>query len=176
MLTPASVLTYITGHDAQTDMGLYTDVKTLLTCICKSEAIYTMFDATSKQCMHVRRAAARLDAVVTRLQAIRRGACQRRAYLQTQQRIVLLQAAFRAFPARMQFLQAKGAAIWIQSCWRRHQAQQLILNIKVRTCALPGMLARTPDCCGQSDNAACLMMASAKEEACCIQLLCLNTP
>lgn len=107
-----------------------------------------MFDATSKQCMHVCRAAARLDAVVTRLQAIRRGACQRRAYLQTQQRIVLLQAAFRAFPARMQFLQAKGAAIWIQSCWRRHQAQQLILNIKVCTCALPGMLACMPDCCG----------------------------
>ena len=77
------------------------------------------------------RAAARLTAAVIKLQARWRGKLQRRAYLQALQRIVLLQAAFRGYPVRMQFLQSKGAAIWIQSCWRRHQAQGLLLQIKV---------------------------------------------
>ncbi|DBB17480.1 TPA: hypothetical protein ACH3X3_014500 [Trebouxia sp. C0006] len=76
------------------------------------------------------RVAARVEAMVTRLQAIYRGARQRRAYLQDRQHVVRLQAAFRAFPARMQFLQAKGAAIWIQSCWRRYQAQQHVLRTR----------------------------------------------
>ena len=80
---------------------------------------------------HICRVAARVEAVVTRLQAIYRGARQRRAYLQDRQHVVRLQAAFRAFPARMQFLQAKGAAIWIQSCWRRYQAQQHVLRTRV---------------------------------------------
>ena len=72
-----------------------------------------------------------MDLVVTKLQAMRRGARQRKAYLQKRRHLVLLQAAFRAFPVRMQFLQAKGAAIWIQTCWRRHQAQQHLTRIKV---------------------------------------------
>ncbi|KAA6419435.1 MAG: abnormal spindle-like microcephaly-associated protein [Trebouxia sp. A1-2] len=76
------------------------------------------------------RVAARVEALVIRLQAIYRGARQRRAYMQDRQHVVRLQAAFRAFPARMQFLQAKGAAIWIQSCWRRLQAQQHVLRTK----------------------------------------------
>ena len=81
--------------------------------------------------MLAHRAAARLAATVTRLQAIVRGTQQRRAYLLTSQHIVHLQAAFRAYPVRMHFLQAKGAAIWIQSCWRRHQAQRTLTQIKV---------------------------------------------
>lgn len=77
------------------------------------------------------RAAARLVTTVTRLQAILRGAGQRRAYLQARQHIVHLQAAFRTYPVRMRFLQAKGAAIWIQSSWRRCQAQRMLMRIKV---------------------------------------------
>ena len=82
------------------------------------------------------RVAVRVDALVTSLQAIYRGARQRRAYLKDCQHVVRLQAAFRAFPARMQFLQAKGAAIWIQSCWRRHQAQQHVLRTRVCSVSL----------------------------------------
>ena len=84
-----------------------------------------------EQGLAICRAAGKLQSIVTRLQAIRRGTCQRRAYLHSLAHIVHLQAAFRGFPARMQFLQAKGAAIWIQSCWRRHQAQTLLRQIKV---------------------------------------------
>ena len=83
------------------------------------------------QCMLTHRAAARLAATVTRLQALVRGTQQRRAYLVARQHIVQLQAAFRAYPVRMHFLQAKGAAIWIQSCWRRHQAQRTLTQIMV---------------------------------------------
>ncbi len=92
--------------------------------------------AEHEQHKHVCRVAARVEALVTRLQAIYRGACQRRAYLQDRQHVLRLQAAFRAFPARMQFLQAKGAAIWIQSCWRRHQAQQHVLRTRVCSVSL----------------------------------------
>ena len=96
--------------------------------------------AEHEQHKHVCRDAARVEALVTRMQAIYRGARQRRAYLQDCQHVVQLQAAFRAFPARMQFLQAKGAAIWIQSCWRRYQVQQHVLQTRVCFCVFGAFL------------------------------------
>lgn len=74
----------------------------------------------------------RLRVTFVKMQAMARGARQRRSFLATRRAVVQLQAGFRGWQGRMQFLQAKGAAIWIQSCWRRYQAQCLLSQHKVQ--------------------------------------------
>ena len=78
------------------------------------------------------RAETRLQMTVVRIQAMARGAHQRRSFLAARRAVVQLQAGFRGWQGRMQFLQAKGAAIWIQSCWRRYQAQRLLSQHQVQ--------------------------------------------
>lgn len=117
---------YLTYH-----VCLLTAACLMATATIQLQLFSQVHTVSDPSCIVAHRAAARLTAAATRIQAIVRGTQQRRAYLQARQHVVCLQAAFRGYPVRMHFLQAKGAAIWIQSCWRRHQAQRMLTQIKV---------------------------------------------
>lgn len=74
----------------------------------------------------------RLLAATTAMQALRRGAVQRRAFLRMRAAALVLQAAVRCHQAHSSFQRLRAAAVVLQAHWRRRQAMLLLGRNKVR--------------------------------------------
>ncbi len=77
-----------------------------------------------------------LDCAV-KMQALRRGAVQRREFLRMRRSAMTLQAAVRCHQASTSFQQLRIAAVVLQKHWRSRMAMHLLHRIKVCRRVLP---------------------------------------
>ena len=101
---------------------------------------------SSRRALEASRYEHRLTVAATRVQALRRGAVLRRAFLAQRTAAVTIQAAVRGQQARARFVAQRQAAIAIQASWRRHAAMQQLAQAKVGGCMGVAELALVDPC------------------------------